>query len=371
MAAPGQFGTSHPLNAEFWARELQADIIDKDPLKNYTGDTPDSIIWRRRELEAGHGTQITFPLRNILKGKGFMGYGSRKEIAESLSTSYDTVRVGLIGHSTKAYGDLSDQILGVKVGNELKDGLVDWWVVQRAQNTFLQACGITGQFVDYRSGLTESVTLPGRPTEPSEFVLHNIPRAPTRILRAAGRATDEALQSTDVFSLDLIDKALPMIEESRPRMQGPYVCFLSSQQAADLTSTAGSRWEKIQLAAISARNEKSLPLYTDALGIYKDVVFIKTPYIPRGIHSTTGAVQTNTRRAVLCGRQALVVADGKDSGQGTYLRWASQVDDIGGVTYTAAWAITGMTKTQFKLDTDANSFADFGTCVLSTYATAY
>ena len=362
MARPGVITTSDPAAVKLWALQLEKDITDNDPFAPYTGEGANSIIRIRRDLEKGAGDLVRFSMKNMLTGPGFMDEEDAEGTSENLTLRNDELYIHSFGHSVKWEGRMVDQRSGFRMRVEAKDSLAEWCVQRKAQATALHLCGITGEFKDYASDVTLNVS-------DTKYTMGNATRAPAsgRQIWAGGQTTDQGLTSSHLFDLSLIDKALDIIKVSRPRIQGPYTCFVHPYQSGQLISTAGSRWEKIQLAAISAQNQKSLPLYRDAIGIYRDVVFVETPYMPCGINSSTGAVITTTRRAVLCGRQALTVSNGKDSGGGSFWNWAEEVYDIGRKWRCSVECVSGMVKTQYKLNTDATNKTDYGTIVISTY----
>lgn len=366
--ANGVITTDHVAAVTQWSNELQREIADRNPLKAYMSESADSIIRVYPDLQKAAGDNVKIFSSNMLAGKPWKGTQSAKERAESLTYRYDEVKVEAIGHTVKFEGLISQQRVKWKIREQAKDELAEWATYTLPVGLFLHLAGIPTKFVHYVSGATESVPEPASPTEGSSFVFGSLPVAPTtgRIVRAGARANDESLTTADVASLSLLDSILPLIQENRPRMQPPYVWFISPAQAGQITSTRNSLWEDMQMANIQAGKPSGLTTYQ--IGRYKGVDVVVTPYIPRGIHSSTGAIVTNSRRSVLCGRQAISLAFGSVSGAGKMWNWEEDEDRIERLTYIGVQAVLGAKKTQFKLDTDANNFSDYGTYVISTYA---
>ena len=105
------------------------------------------------------------------------------------------------------------------------------------------------------------------------------------------------------------------------------------------------------------------PIFTGALGMYNGVVLHESTRVPKGQNSTSAVEVASTRRAVLCGAQAVTMAFGQGNTANKFSR-AEELFDYGNQLGVAAGAIFGMKKTQF------NS-ADFGTVVVASYAAAH
>ncbi len=99
------------------------------------------------------------------------------------------------------------------------------------------------------------------------------------------------------------------------------------------------------------------------LGEYNGVILRQSQDVTQGVSGATGLAITTVRRAVLLGAQAAVVGYGQANYGPTKYRWNEELLDHKRLLEVSAWSIWGMKKVQF------NS-ADFGTVVISTYATA-
>lgn len=206
---------------------------------------------------------------------------------------------------------------------------------------------------------------------------HNTPVAPTsdRIVRATNRANDESITSGDLFTLDLIDYALEKNDNSDQPIKrledDTFDLYVSPEQLVDLKhdSTGKITWFNIQLAKIQSKtgeNEleygmfKSMP----ALGEYAGVNIYSAPRVAFGQHSSTSAVITTVRRAVLVGRDALSYASpfGGDPKTAAPLKYFDQLKDYGYFKGLEGRLIYGLKKTV------ASNSQDIGVMVLSTYA---
>lgn len=105
------------------------------------------------------------------------------------------------------------------------------------------------------------------------------------------------------------------------------------------------------------------PIYTGALGEYNGVIIRQSQDVTQGVNSSTSAAITTVRRAILLGAQAAVIGYGQANYGPMRYRWNEELLDHKRKLEVSAWSIWGLKKCVF------NS-ADFGTVVVSTYATA-
>lgn len=205
---------------------------------------------------------------------------------------------------------------------------------------------------------------------------HNTPVAPSsdRIIRAGGHTNDESITSADTFTLDLIDYALEKNDNSdQPikRLEDDTLdLYVSPEQLTDLKHDSSGKitWFNIQLAKITGSKDneleygmfKTMPI----LGEYAGVNIYSAPRVAFGQHSSTNAVITTVRRAVLVGRDALSYASpfGGNPKDAAPLKYFDQLKDYGYFKGLEGRMIYGLKKTV------ASNSQDIGVMVLSTYA---
>ena len=102
------------------------------------------------------------------------------------------------------------------------------------------------------------------------------------------------------------------------------------------------------------------PIFTGALGVYNGVVLHEAQRVPYGVHSTSAAPQTNTRRAVLCVAQAAAVAFGQGHSFERF-DWVEELDDYENSLGVGGGAIFGIKKLRFNN-------IDHASVVVSTHA---
>jgi hypothetical protein len=209
---------------------------------------------------------------------------------------------------------------------------------------------------------------------------HNTPVAPSsdRIIRAGAVATDQALGSGNKFTLDLIDAALEKNDLSDQPIEmfddQTYDLFISPEQFVDLKQdTSGAiTWFNIQLAQLeggkNSKVEDQMYKGMPCAGKYANVNIYAAPRVAYGQNSSTSAVITTVRRAVLVGKNALTYASPfghPTKGKNPPLKYFSQLKD-----YEYYKGIEGRMIYGLKKTTATNS-QDIGVMVISTYAAAH
>lgn len=148
-----------------------------------------------------------------------------------------------------------------------------------------------------------------------------------------------------------------------------FVCYLHDYQVRNLKSNFSTgQWGDIQKAAMMGGDVTKNKLFSGALGMYDNIILRRSQDVTQGVNSSTGAAITTVRRAVMLGAEAAVCAFGQNNGPTKY-RWSEELDDHGRKLEVGGWTIWGMKKVVFG-NGAADADVDFGTVVISTYATA-
>lgn len=209
---------------------------------------------------------------------------------------------------------------------------------------------------------------------------HNTPVNPTsnRIVRAGGAATDQALTSSNTFSLDLIDYALEKIDSGdqpiQPFDDGTFDLYLSPFQQVDVKHDAGSKiqWYNNALANAGAGDDsqlkgkmvKTMPF----LGQYSNVNIYVSPRVAYGVRSDTSAVISTVQRAVLVGKDALSFASpfgGRITDKDVPLKYFEELQDYEYFKGLEARMIYGLKKVK------PSNGDDVGCMVISTYGATH
>lgn len=238
----------------------------------------------------------------------------------------------------------------------------------------------TGVFQQLAGAYPTSFTLNGTTWSGNNrlFVTgHNVPPAPStdRIIRAGGVANDQSLTSSNTFTMDLIDFALERIDTSNQPIKmladDTYDLYVSPEQLTQLKQdTSGKvQWFPMALARATGGDMEQLDgemfATMPCLGQYGRVNIYSAPRVAYGVNSSTSAVITTTRRAVLVGRDALTFASpfgGRPSDKDVPLKYFSQLKDYDYFKGLEGRMIYGLKKTV------ASNSDDIGVFVISTYA---
>ena len=210
---------------------------------------------------------------------------------------------------------------------------------------------------------------------------HNAPTAPTtdRIIRSGAAATDQALTSSDTYTMDLLDFALEEIQANdqpiKPCADGYYKLFLHPYQVVDLRQDSSGKiqWYQNQLAKEAGGKDSYLTFSLDhrpiAVGEYLNVKIYQAPRVAQGANSSSSAVITTVRRSVLVGKDALSFASpfggigmsDKDVPFKMYVQ-LSDYDYIKGMDLRSIYGVKKMSPSNAE---------DIGAFVISTYAAAH
>lgn len=365
--AKTEFGVNHPLAVSVWSKSLATEAFRKTFIGKFIGEGEDSLIMEKTDLKKGAGDNITCGLNVQLQGDGVQGDATLEGNEEAMQYYDDNLVVNQLRHASRLKGKMTEQRVPYNLRSTSKARLADWFARRMDTCFFNQICGNTAQ-TDTR------------------FTGNNATIAPSanRLIIAGGQANDQGLTSSDVFDLSLVDIARQYAETAsveagtgplvRPLRQGGndyYVMFLHDYQVHDLrTNTSAGQWMDIQKSAMQGGDVKGNPIFTGALGIYNGVILHKAPRVTNGVNSSTGAAVADTKRAVLCGAQAAAMAFGSGNGATRY-SWNEEMFDYGNQFGVGAGSIFGLKKTKYVPEDNSTTNAeDFGTVVVSTYATA-
>src|SRR6516225_3542369 len=364
--ASTSYGVNDALTVKLWARELAHEAVKATEVYPLIGQNSNSVIQEKTEAKKGPGDRITIGLRMQLSGDGFTENEIAEGNGESLTTYADNILVNELGHvvGVRSENTIDSQRVAFDLREEAKDGLVDWWARRISVAFFNQVCGNTA----LTGGTAPSST---------KYTGLNAVAAPStgRILRmGTSLTTDEAVNAatTATLTLSAIDSCveiaktggstgLPKIRPIRIEGGEHYVMYLHPTQVTSIrTTTSTGQWLDIQKAAMQGGEISNNPIFTGALGMYNNVILRESEQVPNGVHSTTAAAQTNTRRAVFLGAQSAAIAFGQNSGESRY-RWNEELYDHKRRLEVSAWSIYGLKKLVWNA-------TDFSTIVVTSYS---
>lgn len=349
------YGVASPEARKAWEKGVAIETLNKTYVGKFIGKDDNSLIQEKGDMKKEKGDSVTFTLRMLLQGRGVQGDAVLKGNEEALTTYTDSVVINQRRHAASAGGKMSRQRVPFETRMECASALSDW-AAELMDLSF--AYQITGK-------TNEGDTL---------YTGNNSVTAPTRIIRPNSLTTDQAVQgdNTATFTTSLIDrvkvkatanaKGTPNIRPIKIGGKDHFVMFLHPYQVYQLrqsAATAGS-WADIQKAAIQGGETTGNAIFSGALGMWNNVVLHEWDRLPNGIHSTSGADQSSTRRAVMCGAQACALAFGQGYSFEKF-DWIEDLDDYENQLSVGGGAIFGLKKTVY------NS-TDFATVVVTTYS---
>jgi N4-gp56 family major capsid protein len=344
--ASTSYGTNSASAVKLFSRKLFREALKQTTMSKYMGEGSDNMIQVLNDTRKGPGDKITYQLRMQLTGNGVQGDGVLEGSEEALTVYTDNILIDQLRHAVRSGGKMSDQRIPFEVREEARMGLTDWWADRIDTSLINVLAGNSGQ-TDTR------------------FTGNNAATAPStgrQLFINANELTEASVSTTSTLTLAGIDKcvatakvATPLIRPLMVNGSPHYVMHIHPFQVYSLrTNTNTGQWLDIQKAAMTGGKIGDNPIFTGALGVYNNVILVENPRVP--------AVVANTRRAVFCGAQAATFAVGQNSAP-EKMSWVEELFDYENQLGVSAGMIFGTKKSVF------NS-VDFGTLVLTTYATA-
>lgn len=374
-----QMLTSNPLTVKLWSIEGFVDMYKNTAFGHMMRR---GTLMRAEELDnATAGDDVTFNFTGILTGQGTVEGGTLVGNEEALDLQAFSMKLNVIRHAVASPNDETIEQARTLVPFQRRalTQLPRWHASRVDASVFNQLAGINS------TTITVDTTVYSGTNRSIVQGLNSI-NAPTtnRIIRAAGAANDEALTSTDTFTLDLIDAAIEVLSNTYPTVEPldgeDFDLFISPEQLTDLKrDTSGKiQWYinygnelaggSINDNPINRANQYS----TGYVGRYANVNIYSRFRVATGENSSTAAAIPNVRRAVLCGRNAGSVAsrfsgafeDMENTDGDTPYIIKEQLKDYDYIKGIEARMIWGMKKLQFDGE-------DYGSTVISTYAGAH
>jgi N4-gp56 family major capsid protein len=357
------YGVNDALANKLWSKKLAVEVSKATAIAPLIGTSTNSIIQLKDETQKAAGDKVTFGLRTQLIGDGVSESQILEGNEEALTTYSDAIFINELAHAVRVKNDqtIDAQRVPFSLRDEANSGLTDWYADRLSMMFFMQVGGFTANQMAFE-GRTINVS--------GVHYGFNAPTAPTRVVRAAAAASDQALTSADVFNLQLIDKAVEAAKVANPKIrpvnvngERVYVMYLHPYQVTDLrTSTSTGQWLDIQKAAYMGSRANN-PIFDGSLGMYNGVVLREAEHVVPGVNGSTGAQITTVRRAVLLGAQAAVAAFGMKTAPEKYKR-VEELFDYQRELGVSVQTVLGMKKAVFNSN-------DFGAIVVSTYAAAH
>ncbi len=354
-------GVNDALAVKLWSARMDVEALKETTAYEFMGSGSGSLCQIMTETQKGAGDSVKWGIRMLPTGIGTTENETQEGNEEGITRYSDIMVINELGHAhrVRAAGTIDRQRVPYDMREECYDSLKDWAADRIDTWFFNQLAGNTVTGLDLK------------------YLGFNAAIAPasTRILRGGSAlTTDQAVNgdSAAVFKLSLIDKAVNIAKTSTPMIRPikglgkdiDYVCFIHPHQTLSLradASTAGN-WFDLQGKRLQGGETDANGLYTGALGIYNRTLIVENTRVPNGVHSSTAAAQTSTRRAIFCGAQSAAAAFGKGGGKNKF-KWVEDMFDYDRELGVRTSWIGGVKKTVY------NS-VDYGAIAITTYAVA-
>lgn len=347
--------------AKKWSASLAVDVTKKAYFeKKFVGDSDNSIIQKKKELESDSGDRISFDLSVQLRGEATYGDDRLEGKEEQLKFFTDEVVIDQVRKAVSAGGRMTRKRTPHELRTVAKNRLSDYWARFQDELMFIYLSGARGINQDFLFPLgwgghaNNAIQAPdaghvlfgGSATSKATLTNADI-MSRAVIERAATKAS--MLQAQDNENANMV----PVQVEGEDR----YVCVMSPFQEHDMRNASGADWLDLQKAAAASEGRNN-PIFKGSLGMLNNVV----------LHSHRNAIRFDDAgvggnlpagRALFLGRQAGVVAYGTAGGMSYF--WNEKEKDFDNEPTVAAGCIFGFKKTRFN-------DRDFGVIALDTYA---
>ncbi len=313
-------------------------------------------------LESDAGEQITYDLSIQLAMEPVEGDDVLEGQEEDLKFYTDQVYIDQLRGGVNTGGRMTRKRTLHNLRAIARKRQSEWWARVFDELFFMYGSGARGINPDYIFRLSYS-----------GFANNSFEAPDAEHLLYGGVATSKAsLAATDIFDLNLIDKAVTRAEvmgggiQQTPQIQPimiegeeHYCIVMHSWCEYDVRTNASvGQWLDIQKAAASAEGRNN-PIFKGSLGMYNNVILHKHKGVIRfddyGAGSNVGAA-----RNLFLGRQGMVAAFGSP-GTGLRFDWHEESRDNGNQAVITTSTIVGIKKTRFN-------GKDFGLMALDTAA---
>lgn len=317
----GNTVTISALQQSLWSKDLLDDVMrDVKNIMKFMGEDDNNIIQVKRDLQKEKGSNETFGMVARLSGDGVTGDDELEGNEEPMLSYDENVAIDQLRNAVRLKGKLDAQKVVYNQIETAREKLRIWLKEMLARQFFLKAGGVTNTTLKDTNG----VLISGR------ALWSNTPDFIPDADEAAGtgaryycveRTGTDAIAAGDILTLDSITDVYTMAKLSNPQIQpldvdgeSIYVMFVHPLSARDLRKS--SDWKVAQENA-KARSDKN-PVFRAALGMWSNVLLLENEYVPwldvseagnsfRGAATGTDC-QVDTARNLLCGRQAVLMA---------------------------------------------------------------
>ncbi len=350
-----------------WSPLLDAATIQRTVLSKFFGKSQENIVQIHDDLETESGDTLRLFLRDVPGDDPPFAFGEAMEGHEYTLNNFNfefDIAVEMYPTRVPWQGD-TNQRVPYDLRLQLKHMASDYWRRYLEIVTFGHLCGFTPNNYLNRAGTGATST---------KWNGHNTiaAYASSREVFPTGETADEGLDSSgDSFTLDLLREAIykgktsdfPLRTVSVPGVgEDLLVCFASPAQVKDLRAS-DTEWTDIQHSLIRGGQTKNNALITGALTLVEGCLIVETNYVTKGVNSSSGVPVDNTRRAVLCGAQALTGGFGRWHDTFSRFDWVEEF-------FNYRTSLGMASKVNFGFKRTVYNSVDYGSILIHTYTTS-
>lgn len=369
--------TSNALTVKLWGLKGFADTLKSTAFGHMARR---GTIMRASELDnARKGDEVTVNYVGLLTGQGQTEGGTQTGNEEALDLQAFSMRWNVVRHAVASPNDdtIEQTRTNVEFERNAREMLRKWHASRLDASCFNQLAGINS------TTMTVDGTVYSGAARTIVQGLNTVAAPSTnRIVRAGARANDQSMTSADTFTLDLIDAAIERAATTYPTIEKldneEFDLYLHPHQITDMRRDSSGKIQWYMNASSLAQGGNSDTLLntssysTGIVGRYGNVNIYSRDRVPLGQSSADNSAVANTRRAVLCGKNALAFAsrfsgaltDVKETGGSTPMMFKTELKDYEYIKGVEGRMIYGVKKVQFDGE-------DFGSIVISTFAAAH
>lgn len=315
--------TIDALRQELWSKELLDDVMrDVENVMRFMGEDQNNIVQVSRSLQKSKGDVETFGLVARLAGFGVTGDDELEGNEESMNSFSEQVAIDQIRNAVRLKGKLDAQKVVYDQIKTAREVLRTWMKEFYCQQIFLKLGGVTNTTLTDINGIVVGTRATWSNTP--DFIPDADEAYTGSRLRYmnAGNVSTASLTSSHTMTLDVVTDAATKATLASPKIQRIsgdgddfFVMYLHPIQAAQLRKS--SDWKTAQENA-KVRSDKN-PVFRGALGYWSNVLLLENEFVPvldvsvagnsfRGAATGTDC-NVDVARALLCGRQAALVAE--------------------------------------------------------------
>lgn len=313
------FATMTAHQKKVWSMDFWKAARDASFISQFAGTGANAMVQRIKELtKTERGDLAVITLVADLVGDGVTGDSTLEGNEEAINV-YDTaITIDQLRNANRTTGKMADQRSIVKFREQSKDKLAYWLANRIDQMAFLTMSGIA--YTNTNQGATRPVLAAGRNLSDLAFSADVTAPSANRHLRWDASASSiaggdtAAVEADDTLSYNALVQAKAFAKDQYVRgIKGPggqeiYQVFVTPQGMARLKQDPDFR-ENLRHAAPRSGNN---PLFVGANSYMVDGMII---HEYRNVYSNVNGTlwgagsNVNGQRALICGAQALAMAD--------------------------------------------------------------